>query len=73
MSLRDATISIGAEVSLDDLLDHLHYVDNDDLFELIVRLDERVADWDFTKRLAAHFKAEEAKYEADVGTGEVEP
>lgn len=71
MSLREASISIGTEVRLDDLLDHLHYVDNDDLFEFIVRLDERVADWDFTKRLAAHFKAEEEKYEDEAGMGEV--
>ena len=73
MSLAEAAISISADVRLDDLAERLSYVDNDDLFDLIVLLDERVADWDFTKRLAEHFKAEEQKYEDEAEMGEVQP
>jgi len=60
-------ILVSADVDVETVVDCIVEEPYDTIFKVIVDLDNRVADWDFTKRLAEHFKAEMAKYELDVG------
>lgn len=49
-------------VNRDDLLDALAELDQDDQIKLITSLDERAADWDFTRKLFQHFSKEAGKF-----------
>ena len=53
-------ISAQAEVTAEDLVE----AGNDEqLFQLIVGIDDYVADWDFTLRLYEHFAQQKAKHD----------
>lgn len=73
---RQVTVSLDARLTLDDLVTMVHSALTDDarmtsteaedsLVEFIIALDNHVADWDFTLRLAAHLENERLAYEAD--------
>lgn len=43
------------KVDLDGLAHNMEELDRDTLFEFVKRLDERVAEWDFTVKLRDYF------------------
>lgn len=52
----DTTVSVEVDLNLDGLADSLSWFsDQDTLFKFIVTLDENIADYDFTARLAKKF------------------
>lgn len=61
------SVRVVAKVGVDDLLDQLANEDYETLFKLVVDLDLRVADWDFTKQLIEYFKKEEEKHIVEMG------
>jgi hypothetical protein len=59
-----AKLKTEVEIDLIDLYFELAMspdIDHDDLFEFIKDLDEQVANWEFTERLAEYFQAEVEK------------
>lgn len=50
-----------AKVSLEELADDLAFLTHEELIEFIMRIDELVGDWDFTKELHKRLKKEVKK------------
>lgn len=55
------------EIEIEDIVDGL---DRRQLFDLIVAIDERMAEWDFTLKLCDHFDQQRKQYEAEVADDE---
>lgn len=49
------TVGINMEVAVDTIVDGVAELHNDEVFEIIKLLDERMEDWGLTERLAKHF------------------
>ena len=61
------TITMNVTTDEDRLLDAiLEAMDYEGLIKIITRIDEEIADWDFTMKLVEHFTALAKEHEADV-------
>jgi hypothetical protein len=55
-------IIVSVEVDIDEIVDEIAR-DDGCAFDTIVRLDDAVVDWDFTKRLFEYFSSQMAEFE----------
>lgn len=67
MASNRKTLTVYSTLNVEALLDGLDEWGHDDIVALIVRLDERIADWDFTIKLIRHFEELQKLANKEVG------
>lgn len=74
MKLDKRKVLLAATVEFGDLVEQLDEVlDDDEMHAIIVELDRRRQDWEFTLKLADYFSGQRALYNAEVAEPGDEP